>query len=68
MKASSWLEIGQGFDLNKAGIKIWGYDTMENLVCRLEINATGIEVFTGKTGRKRIADLNWEQLVKKLQA
>ena len=66
MKRSSFLEFGQEIELNKAGLKIWGYDTQEKFVCRLEINATGIAVYAGEKGGRKLANVNWEELVKKL--
>jgi hypothetical protein len=47
-------------------MKIWGYDKEEKFVCRLEINAAGIAVFSGEKGGKKLCDLNWERLVQKL--
>lgn len=67
MKRSGYLEFSREIELDKAGLKIWGYDKQGKFVCRLEINAVGLEVFTGKKGGKRIADVYWEELVKKLQ-
>jgi hypothetical protein len=67
MKRSSSLRLEQDIDLNKAGLKIWGYDTKRNFVCRLEINGAGIKIFTGTKGGKEIAYANWEQLIKKLK-
>jgi len=68
MKRSSYLEFIQGIDLNKAGLKIWGFDPNGKFVARLEINAAGLKVFTGERGGKKIAYVNWEGLVEKLQA
>jgi hypothetical protein len=67
MKRSSSLRIGQNIGLNKAGLTIWGYDTEGGFVCKLKINARGIKVFSGYGAAKQIADVNWEQLVRKLE-
>jgi len=54
MKRSSYLWFNQEVTINKAGLKLWGYDTDEKFVCRLEINATGLEIFSGEKGGKQI--------------
>jgi len=68
MKQSGYLKVNQEIELKKGpGLTIWGYNKQGEFVCRLEINATGLEVFTGKKGGRKIADVYWEDLVKKLQ-
>ena len=66
MKRSSYLKYDEVVELGKRGLTIWGYDKSGDFVCRLEINATGLELFSGTKGRKRIANASWEGLVKKL--
>jgi hypothetical protein len=56
-KRSSYLQFHQEFDLDRAGITVSGYDKRENFVCRLEINHSGVALYTGSTGRKRVADV-----------
>jgi hypothetical protein len=65
-KRSSYLSA-RYIHLGKRPIKIWGYNQAEKFVCRLEINAAGLEVFSGVTGGKRLRNWNWESLVKELK-
>lgn len=65
-KRSSYLST-YGLELRKRPIYIWGYDKAENFVCRIEINAAGLAVYSGKRGGKKLCDLSWERLVKKLK-
>jgi hypothetical protein len=46
---------------------IYGYSKSKKFVCRLAINAAGVAVYTGKTGKTLVDDLSWERLVKKLK-
>jgi hypothetical protein len=64
-KRSSYLSA-RDLQLGKRPIKIWGYDKSEDFVCRLEINAAGVEVFSGGRGGKKLGNYSWEQLVTKL--
>lgn len=66
MKRSSYLKYDETVQLGKRGLTIWAYGKSQQFVCRLEINATGLEAFSGTKGRKRIANASWEGLVKKL--
>ena len=68
MKRSSYLKYDEITPLGKKGLKIWAYDANEKFACRLEINATGMAVFSGTKGGKKIANLSWEKLVKRLTA
>lgn len=65
-KRSSYLSAN-GIELGKKPIYVWGYDKSEDFVCRLEINAAGIAVFTGKKGQKKLRDLTWEELITDLK-
>jgi len=67
MKRSSIMHFKQNINVDKAGFKIWGYDTKGKFVCRLEINAAGLALYTGEKGGRRIANVNWERLVEKLE-
>ena len=65
-KRSSYL-LAEYLHLDKRPIKIWGYSKLETFVCRLEINAAGLEVFSGVKGGKSFGNWSWETLVKKLK-
>jgi len=49
-------------------VKIWGYSKSQNFVCRLEINAAGIAVFTGEKGGRKLCNDSWERFVKRLKS
>jgi len=66
-KRSSYLSA-RDIHIGKRPIKIWGYDQSNNFVCRLEISAAGLKVFSGKTGGKKLCDWYWETLVEKLKS
>lgn len=66
MKRSSYLRYDETISLGKRGLKVWGYDKRKRFVCRVEINATGLALYVGTKGRKRLANVSWEGLVKKL--
>jgi hypothetical protein len=68
MKRSSYLKYDETVELGKRGLTIWAYGKSRKFVCRLEINAAGIEVFSGTKGRRRIANASWERLVERLSA
>ena len=65
LKRSSYL-FASDLALTKRPIKLWGYDKSENFVCRLEISAAGIAIFSGRKGGRKLGRFNWEGLVKKL--
>lgn len=66
MKRSSYLNYDEDITLGKRGLKIWAYGRTQEFVCRLQINAAGVAVYSGAKGNKCIANVNWEQLVGKL--
>ena len=66
MKRSSYLKYDEVVELGKRGLTIWAYGKTRKFVCRLEINAAGVAVFSGVKGKKRIANVSLEQLVGKL--
>jgi hypothetical protein len=68
MKRSSYLKYDEVVELGKRGLKIWAYGRTKRFVCRLEINATGVAVFSGVKGNKRIANVSWERFVEKLSS
>jgi hypothetical protein len=66
MKRSTYLKYDEKIELGKRGLTVWAYRPKEKYVCRVQINAAGIAVYTGKKGGKRVADVNWESLVERL--
>lgn len=66
MKRSAYLKYDEEIVIGKRGLTIWAYGPKGKYVCRVQINAAGIAVYTGKKGGKRVADVNWENLVKRL--
>jgi hypothetical protein len=68
MKRSSYIMHDETVPLGKRGVTIWAYGRTGRYVCRLEVNATGISIYSGKKGGLKIANVNWEKLVKKLKA
>jgi hypothetical protein len=66
MKRSSRIQYRGEIDLKQTPLKIWGYDSNDNFVCRLEINSAGLAIYTGPTGTQPLADLSWRKLVSSL--
>lgn len=66
LKRSSYLSA-RDIRLAIRPVKIWGYGKSQNFVCRLEINAAGIAVFTGERGGEKLCNDSWEKFVKRLQ-
>lgn len=66
MKRSAQAWFDQAIDINKAGFRIWGYDTKGKFACRLEVNAVGLAAFSGKKGGRQVASVTWEKLVETL--
>jgi hypothetical protein len=64
-KRSSYLSV-RDIELGKKPIKIWGYDKSDKFVCRLEINAAGIAIYSGERGGKKLEDFSWERFVRTL--
>jgi hypothetical protein len=64
-KRSSYLSA-HDLQLGKRPIKIWGYDKADKFVCRLEINAAGLAIYSGVTGGKNLEDFSWERFVRTL--
>jgi len=67
MKRSSYLYYDSAIPLGKRGLDVYGYGRTGKFVCRVEINAAGMALYTGKKGRKLIINLSWEYLVKRLK-
>jgi hypothetical protein len=66
LKRSSYLSA-RDIRLAIRPVKIWGYGKSENFVCRVEINAAGIAVFTGVKGGQKLCNDSWEKFVKRLK-
>ncbi|MSQ48741.1 MAG: hypothetical protein EXR78_10235 [Deltaproteobacteria bacterium] len=66
MKRSSYLKYDEIVELGVRGLKIWAYGRKKKFVCRLEINATGMAVYSGVKGKKKVANVDWEQLIERL--
>ncbi len=64
MKRSSYLKYDETVELGKRGLTIWAYGRTGRYVCRVEINAAGIKVSSGKRGGKCLANVSWESFVK----
>lgn len=45
---------------------VWGYGRKKQFVCRLEVNAAGVAVYTGTKGKKKLANVSWEKFVERL--
>lgn len=67
MKRTSYLQYDDVINLGKRNLKVWGYGKNGKYVCRVEINAVGIAVYTGKKGQRCLANLTWEGLVQRLK-
>ena len=67
MKQRSYLKYSAEVELGIKPAFVWGYGRSGRFVCRLEINSAGIAVCSGKKGTKRLANVSWEALVKRLQ-
>jgi hypothetical protein len=68
VKRSSTMQYPGRVDLGVGpSVDVRGYNKKGKFVCRVELNTAGLKVFTGAKGLKEVADLNWEQLVKRLK-
>ena len=68
MKRSSYLQYSAVSPLGVKPLRVWGYDKRGRFVCRVEVNGAGLAVYAGTKGLKRLGDMSWERLVKRLQA
>ncbi len=66
VKRSSYLKYDEIVPLGLRGLKVWAYGKKGKFVCRIEVNATGMAVYSGVKGRKKVANVNWERLIEKL--
>jgi hypothetical protein len=71
-KRGAYLHVGREglgipIPLGKKPVWITGYSTAGDFVCRLEVNSSGIAVYTGTKGKKKLRDLNWEEFIHALK-
>ena len=67
MKRSSYLQYSAYVPLDVKPLKVWGYGRNKKFVCRVEINRAGLAVYAGQKGTKKLVNMSWEGLVKRLQ-
>ena len=68
MKQRSYLKYSGYVELGIKSAYVWGYGKNGKFVCRVEINRAGIAVYSGKKGTKRLGNMSWEGLVKRLDS
>jgi hypothetical protein len=61
------MQYAEYVELGFAPVRVWGYDKEGKYVCRVEVNAAGLAVYTGSKGLKRVANATWEQLVERIK-
>lgn len=67
VKRSSTMQYPGRIDLGVGpSVDVRGYNKKGKFVCRVELNTAGLAVYTGSRGLKKIANVNWEQLVERL--
>jgi hypothetical protein len=66
-KRSAYLEVPPIPLQRRRAIKVWGYDKKTDFVCRVEINAAGLEIYSGKKGGESLGNFSWKALVKTLK-
>ncbi len=66
MKRKSYLKYSAEVKLRIKPVFVWGYGRTGRFVCRVEINSAGLAVYSGKKGTKRLGNMSWEDLVKRL--
>ena len=67
MKQRSYLKYSAEVELGIKPVFVWGYGRSGRFVCRVEINSAGMAVYTGRKGTRRLGNMSWEGLVKRLQ-
>jgi hypothetical protein len=67
MKRRAYMQYTELVEIGRTGLTVWGYGRNKKYVCRLEINAAGVEVYAGKKGGRCLAQLTWEGLVNQLK-
>jgi hypothetical protein len=66
MKRHGYLRIREEIELGLPGLVVWAYGKSGRYLGRVEINAAGLAAFTGKKGKKRLGNMSWETLFKRL--
>jgi hypothetical protein len=68
VKRSSTMQNPGRVDLGVGpSVSVRGYNKKGKFVCRVEPNTAGLALYAGTRGGKRIANVNWEQLVERLK-
>lgn len=67
VKRSSYMQYDESVELGVKPVRFWGYSKTGKFVCRVEVNSAGVAIFSGKKGRKRLADVSWEAFVRQLK-
>jgi len=67
MKRSAYIRHDAIVPLGKRPVFVWGYGKTGKFVCRVGINGAGLAVYAGTKGGKKLADVTWDGLVKKLR-
>jgi len=62
MQYRGYIDLGVG-----PSVRVWGYGKKGKFVCRVELNSAGLAVFSGTKGQKKIANVTWEGLIKRLK-
>jgi hypothetical protein len=65
-KRMGYLKLHETVTMEKRGLTVWAYGKKNNYVGRIEISRAGLAAYTGTKGKKRIANLSWEQLFERL--
>lgn len=64
-RRSASMKIGGEIELGNNPMIIRGYDPNGKFTCRLQIAAAGLAIYAGPKGNDRLANVSWEELVKK---
>jgi hypothetical protein len=65
-RRSAEVQFQEKIELGQSGLSCRGYGKNGRFVCRLDINAAGVDVYAGPTGKRKIISLSWEKFVKHL--
>lgn len=66
MRQQSTSKWAAEVELGSRPLIVWGYAKTGNLICRVEINRSGIAVYSGKKATKALGEMSWEGLVRQL--
>lgn len=67
VKRSSYMKYEEYIELGVKPVRLWAYSKTGKFVCRVELNSAGVAIFSGVTGKKRLADVSWEGFIKQLK-